>query len=125
MMIAGKWRLDGLVGVGGMAAVYCATHRNGAVAAIKILHPEFAGHQELRSRFMREQIARDNVRGAIRHLKSNGVLLYLPDQTYLGNQSALVPFFGEPALTNIVTSKLARLSGAAGLTYFFRRRPRG
>ena len=76
-----------------------------------------------RSRFMRVQIARDNVRGAIRHLKSNGVLLYLPDQTYLGNQSALVPFFGEPALTNIVTSKLARLSGAAVLTYFFRRLP--
>lgn len=76
-----------------------------------------------RSRFMREQIARDNVRAAIRHLKSNGVLLYLPDQTYLGNQSALVPFFGEPALTNIATSKLARLSGAAVLTYFFRRLP--
>jgi KDO2-lipid IV(A) lauroyltransferase len=76
-----------------------------------------------RSRFMREQIARDNVRAAIRHLKSNGVLLYLPDQTYLGNQSALVPFFGEPALTNIATSKLARLSGATVLTYFFRRLP--
>lgn len=76
-----------------------------------------------RSRFMREQIARDNVRAAIRHLKTNGVLLYLPDQTYLGNQSALVPFFGEPALTNIATSKLARLSGAAVLTYFFRRLP--
>jgi KDO2-lipid IV(A) lauroyltransferase len=76
-----------------------------------------------RGRFMREQIARDNVRAAIRHLKSNGVLLYLPDQTYLGNQSALVPFFGEPALTNIATSKLARLSGAAVLTYFFRRLP--
>jgi len=76
-----------------------------------------------RSRFMREQVARDNVRAAIRHLKSNGVLLYLPDQTYLGNQSALVPFFGEPALTNIATSKLARLSGAAVLTYFFRRLP--
>ncbi|HEY7670880.1 MAG TPA: lipid A biosynthesis lauroyl acyltransferase [Gammaproteobacteria bacterium] len=76
-----------------------------------------------RSRFMREQIARDNVRAAIRHLQSNGVLLYLPDQTYLGNQSALVPFFGEPALTNIATSKLARLSGAAVLTYFFKRLP--
>jgi KDO2-lipid IV(A) lauroyltransferase len=76
-----------------------------------------------RGRFMREQIARDNVRAAIRHLKSNGVLLYLPDQTYLGNQSALVPFFGEPALTNIATSKLARLSGATVLTYFFRRLP--
>jgi KDO2-lipid IV(A) lauroyltransferase len=75
-----------------------------------------------RSRFLNEQIARDNVRAVLRDLKDNRVLLYLPDQTYLGNQSALVPFFGEPAVTNIATSKLARLSGATVLTYFFRRR---
>ena len=47
----------------------------------------------------------------------------MPDQAYLGKQAALVPFFGEPALTNIVMSKLAAISGAAVLPFFFRRLP--
>ncbi|MBL8740575.1 MAG: serine/threonine protein kinase, partial [Myxococcales bacterium] len=34
-----KWRLDRLLGVGGMAAVYEATHRNGKRGAVKLLHP--------------------------------------------------------------------------------------
>jgi Kdo2-lipid IVA lauroyltransferase/acyltransferase len=50
---------------------------------------------------------------------------YLPDQTYLGNQSELVPFFGEPAVTNTATSKLAAISGAVVMPYFFRRLPTG
>jgi hypothetical protein len=49
-----KWRLDALIGVGGMAAVYEATHRTGARAAIKILHPELAALGEFRTRFQRE-----------------------------------------------------------------------
>ena len=49
-----KWRLDALLGVGGMAAVYSATHRNGTRAAIKLLHPELSGDAHLRSRFLRE-----------------------------------------------------------------------
>jgi KDO2-lipid IV(A) lauroyltransferase len=47
----------------------------------------------------------------------------MPDQTYVGNQSVLLPFFGEPAMTNVATSKLARLSGAAVVPYLFRRLP--
>lgn len=53
-VLAGKWTLETLIGVGGMAAVYAARHRNGAIAAIKMLHSDFAGHPELRSRFLRE-----------------------------------------------------------------------
>src|SRR6476620_4111785 len=53
-MLSGKWRLDALIGVGGMAAVYASSHRNGARAAIKILHAEYAGHPEVRARFLRE-----------------------------------------------------------------------
>ncbi len=52
--LAGKWTLKQLIGVGGMAAVYEANHRNGAIAAIKMLHPDYAGHPELRARFLRE-----------------------------------------------------------------------
>jgi len=43
-VLRGKWHLDALLGVGGMAAVYAATHRNGKRAAIKVLHPELSIH---------------------------------------------------------------------------------
>jgi serine/threonine-protein kinase len=49
-----KWRLDVLLGVGGMAAVYAATHRNGSRVAIKLLHPELSANREVRARFLRE-----------------------------------------------------------------------
>jgi KDO2-lipid IV(A) lauroyltransferase len=74
-----------------------------------------------RRRFASNQIPRDNVRMLLRLLKRNEAVLYMPDQTYLGNQSALIPFFGEPAMTNIATSKIARISGAPVLPYWFRR----
>jgi hypothetical protein len=53
-MLGTKWRLDALIGVGGMAAVYAATHRNGATGAIKLLHPAVAAAEEARTRFLRE-----------------------------------------------------------------------
>ena len=53
--INGKWQLDALLGVGGMASVYAATHhRNGSRAALKILHPEFGRDAGIRDRFLRE-----------------------------------------------------------------------
>jgi KDO2-lipid IV(A) lauroyltransferase len=76
-----------------------------------------------RSRFAQVQIPRDNVRLLLRQLRDNYAVVYLPDQTYLGKQSELLPFFGEPALTNTATSKLAAISGATVLPYFFRRLP--
>src|SRR5215471_16950561 len=53
-LVGGKWRLDALIGVGGMAAVYMATHRNGSMAALKILHEDIARNGEVRERFLRE-----------------------------------------------------------------------
>jgi KDO2-lipid IV(A) lauroyltransferase len=78
-----------------------------------------------RHRFAKEQIPRDNVRALLRSLRDNYAVCYLPDQTYLGKQSELLPFFGEPAVTNTATSKLAAISGATVLPYFFRRLPDG
>src|ERR1051325_3571536 len=52
--IGGKYRIDALLGVGGMAAVYAATHRNGRRVAIKLLHPELSLRSEIRQRFVRE-----------------------------------------------------------------------
>ncbi|HEY8091094.1 MAG TPA: protein kinase [Polyangiaceae bacterium] len=50
----GKYRLDRLLGVGGMASVYAATHRNSKRVAVKVLHAELSLHPGLRTRFMRE-----------------------------------------------------------------------
>jgi eukaryotic-like serine/threonine-protein kinase len=50
----GKWHLDALLGAGGMAAVYRATHRNGKTAAIKLLHSGLSMDSSLRKRFLRE-----------------------------------------------------------------------
>ncbi|CAN91012.1 Protein kinase [Sorangium cellulosum So ce56] len=55
MTVKNKWRIDSLLGVGGMASVYAATHhRNGSRAALKILHAEFARDVGIRERFLRE-----------------------------------------------------------------------
>jgi KDO2-lipid IV(A) lauroyltransferase len=78
-----------------------------------------------RYRFAKEQIPRDNVRALLRKLRDNFAVVYLPDQTTLGKQSELLPFFGEPTVTNTATSKLAAISGASVLPYFFRRLPDG
>jgi eukaryotic-like serine/threonine-protein kinase len=56
-LLRSKWRLDDLLGVGGMAAVYAATHKLGQRAAIKILHPQIAVSKELRARFEQEALA--------------------------------------------------------------------
>src|SRR5262245_31657519 len=53
-VLRSKWKLDELLGIGGMAAVYSATHRNGKRAAIKILQPEAALVPDVKARFMRE-----------------------------------------------------------------------
>ena len=39
-VLDGKWHLDSVLGIGGMATVYAATHRNQKRVAIKMLHPE-------------------------------------------------------------------------------------
>jgi serine/threonine-protein kinase len=49
-----KYTLERVLGVGGMAAVYAASHRNGRKVAIKILHRELSVNKEVRERFLRE-----------------------------------------------------------------------
>jgi serine/threonine protein kinase len=56
-----KWHLDALLGIGGTAAVYAATHRNGSRAAVKILNPELSSHTQVRDRFFREGYAANAV----------------------------------------------------------------
>jgi serine/threonine-protein kinase len=56
-----KWTLERLLGVGGMAAVYAGLHRNGARAAVKVLHRELSRYKEVRERFQREGYAANKV----------------------------------------------------------------
>jgi serine/threonine-protein kinase len=57
-----KYRLDRLLGIGGMAAVYAATHlRNANRVAVKVLHRELSVDRDLRARFLREGYAANTV----------------------------------------------------------------
>jgi serine/threonine protein kinase len=49
-----KWTLDEVLGVGGTASVFAATHRNRSRGALKVLHAEVAADGALRERFLRE-----------------------------------------------------------------------
>ena len=75
-MLDDKWTLERLLGVGGMAAVYAATHRNGARAAVKVLHPELSRNKEVRERFLREGYAANRVEhaGAVKVLDDDVVV---------------------------------------------------
>jgi serine/threonine protein kinase len=68
--LRGKYHLERLLGVGGMAAVYKATHRVGYHVAVKILHPHLSMVADVRARFMREGYAANRVGhpGAVRVL---------------------------------------------------------
>jgi serine/threonine-protein kinase len=61
MVLQDRWTLDALLGVGGMAAVYAATHRNGKRVAVKMLHAEFSHDDEVRTRFLREGYAANTI----------------------------------------------------------------
>jgi serine/threonine protein kinase len=56
-----KWTLERLLGAGGMGAVYAGLHRNGARAAVKVLHRFLSQHADVRARFLREGYAANRV----------------------------------------------------------------
>jgi len=72
-----------------------------------------------RVRLAHNAVASDNVRALLRALKRNAAIWYAPDQ--VDPRGELLPFFGEPAMTSLATSRLARLSGAPVIPFSFRR----
>jgi serine/threonine-protein kinase len=68
--LCGKYRLDALIGVGGMAAVYRGTHRNGHRVAVKVLHAHLGTSEEIGNRFLKEGYVANAVdhAGAVRVL---------------------------------------------------------
>lgn len=70
-----KWTLEELLGVGGTASVYSASHRNGKRVALKVLHPELSAHEHFRERFLREAYVGN-------HIEHEGaVTVYDDDET--------------------------------------------
>lgn len=66
-----------------------------------------------RLRYACAMFRRDELRAALRHVKSGGVLWYAPDQEYRRGERVHAPFFGIPAATITATHQLARLTGAS------------
>ena len=59
--IVGRYRLERVLGVGGMAAVYVGRSQEGFVAAIKILHDDMSMRRDVRERFYREGYVANSV----------------------------------------------------------------
>ena len=53
--------MESLLGVGGMAAVYAATHRNGKRVAVKMLHAEMSHDGDVKQRFLQEGYAANTI----------------------------------------------------------------
>lgn len=123
-VLRGKWRIDSLIGVGGMAAVYEATHRIGRRCAIKILHPEIAVSKELRARFEQEALAVNQLGhpAAVNVLDidtsedgSPFLVMELLDGESLGQRAQRSGGIGERELLRIVSAVLEVLDVAHGL----------
>ncbi|HEV3179430.1 MAG TPA: hypothetical protein VGZ05_03080 [Steroidobacteraceae bacterium] len=68
-------------------------------------------------------IPKEDIRAFISALRHGRCVWYAPDQSYRKKGAEMVPMFGIPAATNTLTSRLARMSGASVLPYFFERLP--
>jgi serine/threonine-protein kinase len=64
MVLRGKYTLESILGVGGMATVYVAKHRNRKVFAIKMLHADLSTRETMRTRFLREGYVANSVEHA-------------------------------------------------------------
>jgi len=74
-----------------------------------------------RRRVSDDLIPKDAMRQLIRALKQGLPVWYASDQSYNRKYSVLVPFFGEPAMTNAALTPIARIGKARVLPYFPRR----
>jgi KDO2-lipid IV(A) lauroyltransferase len=78
-----------------------------------------------RERSARATIDKNDIRAMVRSLREGTPVWYAPDQSYDRKQSALLPFFGVPAMTNTATGTIARLGRAVAVPFFPRRLPEG
>jgi KDO2-lipid IV(A) lauroyltransferase len=67
---------------------------------------------------MEKVIHFDEMQEMVRALRQGHLIWYAPDQGKRLKYSALIPFFGEPAVTNTATGRIARMGRAAVLPFF-------
>ena len=73
-VVDGKWRLERLLGWGGTSAVYKAMHRNGNIAALKILHQKLSHDPGVVERFLREGYIANSIKhAAVVTVRDDGV----------------------------------------------------
>jgi Kdo2-lipid IVA lauroyltransferase/acyltransferase len=70
-------------------------------------------------------IPRDDVRTLVKALKEGDVVWYAPDQSFRKKGAQMVKLFGIEAATNTATSRIAGMTHALVLPYFFERLPGG
>lgn len=75
-----------------------------------------------RQRSVMHLIPKDGLRQMLRLLKKGVPVWYASDQAYDRKGSALIPFFGEPAMTNCALNQIARMSKAKVIPFLPRRR---
>ncbi|MBM4363421.1 MAG: serine/threonine protein kinase, partial [Deltaproteobacteria bacterium] len=71
-VVCGRYRLESILGTGGMATVFGATTPSGEPVAVKLLHPEMNALPDVRERFAREgeAVARLDHPGVVRVIES-------------------------------------------------------
>lgn len=79
--------------------------------------------KKARGKYIKILISRHDLRGFIRALKSGEIVWYAPDQCLARKDSVFAPFFGVQANTLTVTTKLAKITGAAVLPFEIKRLP--
>jgi len=122
-----KWTLERLLGEGGMGAVYAGRHRNGARAAVKVLHPMLSREPEVRERFLREGYAANRVdhKGAVKVLDDDVIaegpeegtaylVMELLEGESLDDRAKRSPSLGEHELLEIAEQVLEVLVAAHG-----------
>lgn len=70
-------------------------------------------------------VARTDIRGMLRHMKSGVPLWYAGDQHVRGAETVFAPFFGVPVATTNSLPRLAQLGKARVLPIFYRVAPEG
>jgi eukaryotic-like serine/threonine-protein kinase len=98
-ILGGKYTIDGVLGIGGMAVVYSATHRNRKRFALKVLHAELSARRDIRARFLREGYVANSV-------NHPGVVAVLDDDVDADGSAFLVMELLEGATVDDLRSRL-------------------